>query len=496
MITFLAFLPIVVVIFLMVFYRLNGQIAGSIGWVLSIAIAFSVFGLNFSGILISQLKGIYLSIFVLAIVWPALTLYQLINQLGSVKALATWISLSMRSDGLLQVGLAWAFSGMIEGIAGFGLPVAIVSPILVGIGVSPVVAVAATAVGHSWSVTFGDMGVIFETLIAITRFDPKLVLPPAGLMLGISCLLCGWGAMFLLKQSKYWWQISLVAILMASTQYLFAWIGLIPLSAFSAGLVSILCLYILSRKNPIKPQIPDELKAAAASYFCLAVLMILVTSFQPVNTFLKSFQLQFSFPSVTTAQNYLTPAVTQKLNIFLHPGSILTLVCMGSFFIYIRTGLLRKNELIQVAKRTWQSAAPTSLGVLSMVGLASVMDHSGMMLKLAQAVSTISGQAFPLISPLIGVLGAFATGSNNNSNVIFAQLQLNSANLLDLYPAVILAAQTTGGALGSMLAPAKIMVGCSTVGLKDGQGLILRQTLGFGIGIALIIGMITLVLAS
>jgi lactate permease len=118
-----------------------------------------------------------------------------------------------------------------------------------------------------------------------------------------------------------------------------------------------------------------------------------------------------------------------------------------------------------------------------------------MMLSMAQAVSSLMGAAFPLVSPFIGMLGAFATGSNNNSNVMFAALQQSAAGLLALDARVLLAAQTSGGALGSMIAPAKILVGCSTVGLKDGQGEVLKRTLFYGLWIGLITGGLTLWLA-
>jgi lactate permease len=64
---------------------------------------------------------------------------------------------------------------------------------------------------------------------------------------------------------------------------------------------------------------------------------------------------------------------------------------------------------------------------------------------------------------------------------MFAPLQQQAALLLNLNPGLLLAAQTAGGALGSMLAPAKILVGCSTVGLKNGQGEVLRLTIGYGL---------------
>ncbi len=83
------------------------------------------------------------------------------------------------------------------------------------------------------------------------------------------------------------------------------------------------------------------------------------------------------------------------------------------------------------------------------------------------------------------------TGSNTNSNVVFGVLQQETAQLAGLSAALILAAQTTGGALGSMIAPAKILVGCSTVGLSGKEGPVLKITLRYGLVITGIIGIIT-----
>jgi lactate permease len=93
----------------------------------------------------------------------------------------------------------------------------------------------------------------------------------------------------------------------------------------------------------------------------------------------------------------------------------------------------------------------------------------------------VSRKVYPAIAPFIGALGAFITGSNNNSNVLFAGLQQNAAHLMDLSVPLILAAQTAGGALGSVLAPAKVIVGCSTVGLAGEEGDVMRKLLGYGL---------------
>ena len=54
----------------------------------------------------------------------------------------------------------------------------------------------------------------------------------------------------------------------------------------------------------------------------------------------------------------------------------------------------------------------------------------------------------------------------------------------------------TRESLGSMIAPAKIIVGCSTAGLAGQEGQVLRKTLVFGLVITAIIGIVTLILSG
>ena len=96
---------------------------------------------------------------------------------------------------------------------------------------------------------------------------------------------------------------------------------------------------------------------------------------------------------------------------------------------------------------------------------------------LAQGLADGTGRLFPAVSPWIGALGAFMTGSNTNSNVVFAALQMRTAELLGYSVAIILAAQTSGGALGSVIAPTKVVVGASTGGMAGREGEIMRKML-------------------
>jgi lactate permease len=136
----------------------------------------------------------------------------------------------------------------------------------------------------------------------------------------------------------------------------------------------------------------------------------------------------------------------------------------------------------------------SSLGIVSMVAMSVVMSHSGMTDVLANGLAQGVGALFPLASPWIGVLGAFMTGSNTNSNVVFAVLQQRTAELLGYRIPTILAAQTAGGAIGSVIAPTKIVVGASTAGMDGEEGMVLRSLLPY-IGLLIVgVGLLVWVL--
>lgn len=495
MLTLLAGLPILIVLTLMIGRGWNGQKAGAVGWLAGVLISALFFGLTWQVFWVSQARGLYLSLFVLAILWPALLLYRVVEKAGGIQAITDELAHLVVDPGMLVIGIAWAFSGVLEGLAGFGLPVAVVSPMLVSLGVAPVQAVAATAVGHAWAVTFGNMGVIFQTLTVITGVSAEELIAPAGALLGTACMLCGWGSLRILGHGRLWLKITVLGTMMAWVQYGLARFGLIPMSSFGAALVGLLGVVLWSRKPGAQLRLTPALRAGIGSYAGLAALMAVTIAIPLVRIGLETWQFRFSFEETVTLLGYTQAASTQILKPLTHPGAALLITALVSF------GLLRRSEVLHpgsgksILQATWKTASPTSLGVVFMVGLSAVLEASGMMLNIAQALSSLMGAAFPLVSPFIGMLGAFATGSNNNSNVMFAPLQQSAALLLAMDARLLLAAQTSGGALGSMIAPAKILVGCSTVGLKDGQGEVLKRTLGYGLVIGLLLGGLTFWLA-
>ena len=239
--------------------------------------------------------------------------------------------------------------------------------------------------------------------------------------------------------------------------------------------------------------LPKGVKNFIFPYGLLSGLLCLITLVKPLYSLLSAPTWSLPFPAVETLKGWITQAGTSiVLHPLTHPGTLILLCVLFSWIFFARTGLTDKSIMPGALRRAWNFSAAPSLTVLTMVGLSTLMDHSGMTMLIARTLSDWTGKAFPVISPLMGMLGAFTTGSNNNSNVLFGMLQKNIAILQNLPVHILVAAQTCGGSLGSMIAPVKLAIGCSTTGQTGQDGQVLRKTLPAGLLIGLCTGIIVL----
>jgi len=224
------------------------------------------------------------------------------------------------------------------------------------------------------------------------------------------------------------------------------------------------------------------LSLALAPYVILVIIIIGGQIVEPIKAFLGQVVIRIEFPELTTSQGWVTPAETGRaINVFGHAGALLLYSSILSYLLFRCKGYYRQGAMGHIASSTIRRAARSSVGIMAMVGMAVVMEHAGMIRALAQGVANAVGGAFPLAAPFIGALGAFMTGSNTNSNVVFASFQQDAATLLGLPPLIILAGQTAGASIGSMFAPAKVIVGASTVGLGGNEGPVLKKVMIYGL---------------
>lgn len=521
----LALSPVIVVLVLMLAFKWSGSKAGAAAWFVTVAIAVLRFGAGPQLIAYTQAKAVLLTLDVLFIIWTALLLFHVADEAGAVRVIGQTLP-KLTPDRMFQgLLLGWLFASLLQGLGGFGVPVAVAAPLLVGLGFNPIQAVIMACIGHGWAVNFGSLATSFQTMIAVTGLPGEILAAESALLLGASCFVCGAivayvgsGRRGLLRSIP---AVIILGAVMAVVQYWLTTHSLWTLGATGAALAGMVAgvgltrlpLYAKEHSEEAPPDMhsthggaavvrsgsgkPQSLWVAFSAYAILIVLSFAVNLIQPLYDFLDPYQINLNFPALTTSLGFTTPAGPgRSINLFNHPGAILLYASALAYLVYRRAGAYHPGALGRISARVVKGAVTSSLGISAMVGMAVIMSHSGMTNLLAEGLSASFGRTlYPLIAPVIGAIGAFITGSNNNSNVLFAVLQMRTAELLNLSVTLILAAQTAGGSLGSIMAPAKVIVGCSTVGLGSHEGVVIGKILLYGMIPVLLVSILALILA-
>jgi lactate permease len=122
--------------------------------------------------------------------------------------------------------------------------------------------------------------------------------------------------------------------------------------------------------------------------------------------------------------------------------------------------------------------------------MSRIMSGTGQTEVLAQGVASVLGRYYVVISPFIGLLGSFMTGSNMSSNILFGSFQMKTADIIGLNSSAILGAQTAGGGIGTAVAPGNIVLGTTTAGILGSEGKVLRRIIPFALSIAALFGLL------
>lgn len=496
--------PIILFLIVMLGFKWGGSRAGALSWLVTVLVALLFFGANFKLIAFTYSKAFFLSLDVLLIIWTALFLFILTEQAGTITKIGNWLT-DLTTDKAMQgIFLGWLFPSFLQGMGGFGVPVAVAAPLLVCTGFNPIQALVMSSIGHAWGVTFGSMASSYQSMLAVTNLPGELLAPATSLLLGILAFVSGLLVTFVADGFKglkrTFLTTTLISAILAGGQYLLSSSGLWIIAVTVPALVALIVTYlIIALKRTSKTPSQISQKDLLLSFLPYVILVSFTLMFNLVGWFKTTpgqVKFELNFPEITTSLGDVTAAGPGRaIRLLTHPGSIIFLSAMITYLVFNITGILKKNDLSVIFKRTGKSSIGTTIAILTMVGIATIMSHTQMTEILALGISRAFGRTvFPLASPFIGALGAFITGSNSNSNVLFAALQMRTAELLGLSVPLILAAQTAGGAMGSMMAPAKVILGCATVGLGNKEGEVIGKIMIYGAGLVLLTGILVMVI--
>lgn len=491
----LALLPILTLLVLTMSRRTSGSTAALIVAAMSAVMGAAVFQAPGATLLVALGKGLWLGMWILAVVWPATLLYRIaesggFNRIGSVVR-----SLFPNPRENLLV-LAWILPSFIQGVAGFGAPIAVAAPLLLSCGWAAHKAVAYPLIGYHWSVTFGSMGSSFY-MAALTAHlgaaESDAFAGHAASFLAINCVVAGallliieGGLRGLLEGARL---LLLGGAAMGSTLIGVALVlpAVASVAAGAAGVVTAAALAgwdswrrtRLGRGaagEDIAPRREREAAWIVAPFVGLLATALVIKLVPATRGFVESNAvLAPSFPGTTTGLGWTNRPVESftPLELLGHPGAFLLLACLAAVVIYRWRGLWDRTSPRELIGRWGSSVRSTTVSILALACAATVLVDTGMVSSLADRAAA-AGSAYPSLSPLIGALGSFLSGSSTSSNALFAALQAQVASLLDVPVPVMLAAQTVGANVGNSVAPVVILVGVAAVGAEKEVGRVLR----------------------
>jgi lactate permease len=498
----LAFIPIAVILFLMVGLRWGAARAGGAGYLSALFIAALFFGAGPRLLAFAHTRALLLTVDVLMIIWAAFLLFRVADEAGAIDTIGKALPHLTADRGMQALIIGWVFASFLQGVGGFGVPVAVIAPILVGLGFTPLAAVLLPSIGHGWAVTFGSLGSSFQALMAATGLPGEQLAPLSALFLSISGLVVG----LMVAHATEGWSavrrllgpVIALGLVMGAVQFFVATSGLWNIGAFSGALAGLVIAFPLAR-NFRGEQVDNGdfdlrgLVVALSGYAVLIVIILGVQLIPAVKDFLDQVVITVNFPEVGTSQGFVTPAGPgRKIPLFRHTGMVLVYSSILAYFIYRWAGLYEPGAPGRIISGTVRRVMSSSVSIASMVTMAVIMEDTGMTDTLARGLAQGISGAFPLVAPWIGALGAFMTGSNTNSNVVFGALQLRTAQLLGYSASLILAAQTAGAALLSVMAPTKVVVGASTAGMAGREGEVMRKLLVYAGLLVLLISALTM----
>jgi L-lactate transport len=533
-----AAIPIAFFFVTLALLRWKGYLAGLGTVVVAVLVALFFYGMPAGLAVRATALGMGFGLWPISwIIIAAVFLYKLTVKSGQFDVIRSSVA-SITDDQRLQVVLiAFCFGAFLEGSAGFGAPVAITAAILVGLGVNPLYAAGLCLIANTAPVAFGALGIPILVGGKTASLDPMLVGKMAGRQLPLLSLFVPFFLVWLMdgfKGVRETWPALLVAGgAFAVTQFFTSnYVGP-ELPDITSSIVSLLALAaFLKVWHPRErfafhadhaahgggaPQHASvgamaakrtdytmgQIIKAWSPYLILTAVVIVWSSPVFKALFAKGHPLDstvwvYQVPGLHNLVLRVAPVVakvapmdaTFRMEFIGATGTGILLAALLSI-IALR---VRLSDAAAAFTETVKELALPVFTIACVLGFAFIANFSGISSTLGLAFSS-TGQMFPFVSPILGWLGVFLTGSDTSSNALFAGLQSITAHQINVRDVLMVAANSTGGVTGKMISPQSIAVACAAVGLVGRESELLRFTVKHSLFFLLIICVITYVQA-
>jgi lactate permease len=504
-----AALPIATVLIVLGVLRYPAWIASLGGVLVGLLVAVSLWRFPLSLALDAFAAGFVFAAWpVMWIVVNALLLYNISVVSGRFGAFRRWVLEHLPDDRrVILVVVGFCFGALLEGISGFGTPVAITSALLILLGFEARDALAFTLIFNTAPVAFGALGVPITTLGAVTHLSDVTLGAMIGRQLPFFSLLLPFyvTALYAGRRSlKALWPVLLVAGgSFALVQFVVSnWISYVltdVLSSLGALLTTVLFLRIWQPQPDPQFRVAirsREIESASSGistwqgwvpWIIVSAVVIAWTSLK-VPGFLDT---KIPWPHLDNAVFITLYGKAYAAVWDFQPFATGTAILVATLITALLVGC-RPAEFLRAASLTWRQCRLTVLTVGLIVGLAYLMNYSGLTYTLGLGVAS-AGVAFPLLSAFLGWVAVFLSGSDTSGNALFGNLQVVAARQLHLSPVLIAATNSAGGVMGKMISPQNLATGASVTALKGQEGSVLARTFIHSIILTVLLGLLVVV---
>jgi lactate permease len=524
--TLAAALPVVTLLGSLAWLRIRIHLAAALGLAVALAVALFVYGMPLRTSLATTAYGAAYGLFPIGwIILNVMFLYQLTVKKELFEVLRHSLA-SLAPDPRIQVILiAFAFGAFIEGVAGFGAPVAITGAILIQLGFRPLQASCLALIANTAPVAFGSLGIPITTLSQVADMNVFALSKMVGRQLPLFSLIvpfwvvmafAGWRAALGI------WPAALTAgLAFAVPQCLVSnlhgpWLVDMVSAACSIGAL-VLLLQCWQPRDGWKPAqmeaaapMPRHYRASevfrAWQPWLLLTVFLFVWGLPQVKNLFDGKAAPTAGLKRVIAPEIPTPGLhnlvqrsppVARVGVPLEPEKALfrlnwlSATGSGILLAALVAGVWMGFTLRQMARiylETLWRIRFSLMTIAGMLALGNVTKFSGTDATLGLALAH-TGSLYPFFGTLLGWLGVALTGSDTASNVLFGSLQRITAENAGLSPILMGAANSSGGVMGKMIDAQSIVVAGTATGFHGREGDILRGVFWHSLALATLVGL-------
>ena len=514
MLAILAFIPILITLILMMVFNWSAKRCLLISWIVACLFAIFIWKVDFKAIFATSIFGMMSTFDVLIIITGAILLMNTLKASGATSSINKGF-MNICPDKRVQACIiGFSFCSFIEAAAGFGTPAALAGPLMVSLGFPPLAAAMIALIFDSTAVSFGAVGTPVTSALAalglsedvgfIKAFSFWTALPHAIMGIFLPLLVLMMTTKFFSKEK------SIKPALEAAPFAIFTGLSfsfpMLLVSIFIGyefasligSLISIVVCVIAAKKGFLVPKKtwdfgnPDSwdkewlqtsetskveesnmsLIKAWIPYLLVAFLLILtrIPALGIKNLLTTVFPFILKFDNLFGFEN-----LDYSIKWAYSPGIFFIIVAVITVFMH----KIPKEKVKESYKDTFKQLSSAALALLFGLALVEVLKYKNtegisMMIEMASALSKVGKWIYIIISPFIGVLGSFVSGSATISMNLFSNLQYDTAQVLNIKPVYVLAMQCVGAAIGNMVCINNAVAASATIGTTGKEGKLIK----------------------